>query len=101
MSRGPGVRRLGVMARLTRLDIPANIAKRRRAAEEQSDDENEGGGEEGRDRERKDTAENREKRDEERENAGRTDERQGSEGEKSREIQRTRDEKKVNEWTEK
>lgn len=42
MSRGPGVRRLGVMARLTRLDIPANIAKRRRAAEEQSDDENEG-----------------------------------------------------------
>lgn len=42
--RGPGVRQLGVMARLTRLDIPVNIAKRRRAMKKQSDDENQGKG---------------------------------------------------------
>lgn len=85
MSRGPGVRRLGVMARLTRLDIPGEYRETEKsAAEEQSDDEIEG--EEGRDRERKDTAES-ERMQEERTSAK-------ARGEKNRERYKEHDTKR-------
>lgn len=59
------------------------------------------GREEDRDRERKDTAENgkRETKSERMQEERTSAKARG--GEKSREIQRTRNEKKVNEWTEK